>query len=367
MKHVNYSSIGKYETMISNISRMVCYVGQDENGEAIYNPAAISKQPKITIEGTVKLHGTNAGIAKNSTDIWAQSRERIIIVGDDNAGFAGYVKSKEKFYADLIDKIAKDNDIDLDIYTITIFGEWAGRGIPGGAASIRLFPKALYLFGIKVSKLDDESFKAYELDPKGIRSHEDQLYNINDFPTFSLEIEMKKAKFAVAQLHELTMEVERDCPVSRWLLENLSKEIIEEYSEEIYKELIGEGIVWSVKFKDELLKFKTKGEKHSPKSKVRTVKTADLEKMTKVRQVAEQVTPNFRLEQFLNSTFDLANGGELTTKLLGPYISAVMKDVYKEESLVIAESGLTDKELNSTIGTIAREYFFEQLHETLPG
>lgn len=365
MKHVSYPSIGKYEVMIQNISRMVCYVGKDENGDAIYNPLA--KKPTIKIKGTVKLHGTNAGIGRNATEIWAQSRDRLIIVGDDNAGFAGYLKSKEQFYKDLIDGIAKENNIDLNVYNIHIYGEWAGRGIPGGAAGIRLFPKALYLFGIKVSKPGDESFNNYWLDSSGYRSHENGLYNIKDFPTFELDIDIKKAKFAVAQLHELTMKVEEDCPVSRWLYENISKEILNEYSEEIYKEFIGEGIVWEVEFNGEKLQFKTKGEKHSPKSKVRTVKTADLEKMTKVREIAEQVTPGWRLEQFLNSTFDLANGGELSTKGIGPYLSAVMKDVYKEDAQIIADSGLTDKELNSTIGTIAREYFFEKLQETLPG
>lgn len=365
MKHVSYPSIGKYEVMIQKISEMVSYVGKDEDGNAIYNNP--SKYPTIKIKGTVKLHGTNAGIGRNSTEIWAQSRDRLIVVGNDNAGFAGYLETKKQFYMDLIDGIAIENNIDLNVYNIHIYGEWAGRGVPGGTAGIRLFPKALYLFGIKVSKPNDESFKNYWLDSSGIRSHENGLYNIKDFPIFELEVDVKKAKFAVTQLHDLTMEVEGDCPVSRWLYTNLPKEIIEEYSKDLYEELIGEGIVWEVDFRGEKLQFKTKGDRHSPKSKVRTVKTADLEKMTKVRQIAEQVTPGWRLEQFLNSTFDLANGGELSTKLIGPYITAVMKDVYKEESLVIAESGLTDKELNSTIGTIAREYFFEQLHETLPG
>lgn len=342
---------------------MVSYVGLDENGDAIYDPTA--KKPTIKIKGTVKLHGTNAGIGRNATEIWAQSRERLIAIGDDNAGFAGYLKSKEQFYKDLIDGIAKEHGIDQTIYNIHIYGEWAGRGVPGGAAGIRLFPKAFYLFGIKVSKPSDISFKNYWLDSSGYRSHENGLYNMRDFPTFELEIDIKKAKFAVADLHRLTMEVERDCPVSRWLFENLPKEILEEYEAKLYEELIGEGIVWEVEFRGEKLQFKTKGDKHSPKSKVRVVKTADLEKMTKVREVAERLTPGWRLEQFLNSTFDLANGGELSTKGIGPYLSAVMKDIYKEEADVIANSGLTDKELNGTIGTIAREYFFEKLQETL--
>lgn len=340
---------------------MCSYMGRDENGDAIYNKSP--KLPKLKLKGTVKLHGTNASIAKNVEFQWSQSRERIIVVGDDNAGFAAYMKANEEKFSEFIKKIAKDNNVDLNIYTINIYGEWAGRGIPGGGAGIRLFPKAFYLFGFKVSKIGDPEFHAYWLDHSGYSIPEINCYNILDFPTFEVEIDVKEPWIGQQKIHDLTMEVERECPVSKQLLETLSQEEINEYPEGTYDLLIGEGIVWEVEYQGEILRFKTKGDKHSPKSKVRLVKSVDIEKIEKTIALMEVILPNWRLEQFLISTFDLANDGFLDVKLLGKYIQNVMQDTYKEEETMIAESGLIAKDLNAKIGIKARDYFFEKVEE----
>jgi hypothetical protein len=81
-KMIKFPSIEQFRTVVSNVNRHFNFVGLDENGDTIYDPT-LSK-PVITFKGTVKLHGTNAGVSfdygydENSSEFWAQSRENII-------------------------------------------------------------------------------------------------------------------------------------------------------------------------------------------------------------------------------------------------------------------------------------------------
>lgn len=49
--------------------------------------------------GTVKLHGTNAGIALTSTTYVPQSRSREVSVEDDNLGWAKFITGKAQMKA----------------------------------------------------------------------------------------------------------------------------------------------------------------------------------------------------------------------------------------------------------------------------
>jgi len=76
-KHIKFPSIEQFRTVVSNVNRHFNFVGLDENGDAIYDPTL--PKPVITFKGTVKLHGTNAGVSFNNIGgLWAQSRENII-------------------------------------------------------------------------------------------------------------------------------------------------------------------------------------------------------------------------------------------------------------------------------------------------
>lgn len=83
----------------------------------------ISKFTGIAMTITQKIHGTNAQIRIYEQDgvikCQASSRTRDIFVGDDNYGFARYVKDNE---AEIIEKLGPG----------THFGEWAGPGINSG-------------------------------------------------------------------------------------------------------------------------------------------------------------------------------------------------------------------------------------------
>ena len=59
------------------------------------------------------------------------------------------------------------------------------------------------------------------------------------------------------------------------------------------------------------------------------------------------------------------NGGQIDRKHLGNYIRAVIADIVKEESDVIAGEGFELKDLTKRISQTAREFFFEKEKEVI--
>ena len=121
-KFIAFPSIDQENTVTSHVLSHAAFVGKDANGEPIYD--ATKPKPVITYVGTVKLHGTNAGVCYNDVaDLWAQSRSNIITPQNDNYGFAFFVESKKEAFVKLIKQIAEDLSIDLTTHTISVFGE----------------------------------------------------------------------------------------------------------------------------------------------------------------------------------------------------------------------------------------------------
>lgn len=340
-KIIKYPSTVQFRNVVKSILERNSFVGLDEEGKAIYDPSI--KKPLLTAKGTIKIHGTNAGVSySNPHGLWAQSRENIITVDKDNAGFAFHAHSNEEFYTKSLKEFADKNNIDLDINSITVFGEWAGTSIQKGMG-ITKHPKSLFVFGVKVAKPGDEEFKSYWINSSDFpRDEENNIYNIYDFKTFEMEIDFNRPDFAQNKMIEIMLEVERECPVAK----------------QLGHEGIGEGNVWTIEFKGEVYRFKVKGERHS-KSKVKTIRKVDAVKLDKIHDIAEKVTPNWRLEQMLTETFDLINGGSVNREGLGDYLRAVIKDVMKEDLDIIADASLEPKDVNKYISQIARDYFFE--------
>lgn len=72
---------------------------------------------------------------------------------------------------------------------------------------------------------------------------------------------------------------------------------------------------------------------------------------------------DWRLEQMLDKTFDLMNGGSIDIKKMGDFIRNVVQDIMKEESNTIAEAGLEPKDINSKVSERCRLYFFARQNE----
>lgn len=345
-KHISYPSIEQFRNVIANVNRRYDFVGLDENGDAIYD--GTRTKPTFTFKGTVKLHGTNAGVSFNESGYWIQSRENIITPEKDNAGFAFFVESNKEVFKKFVDQINSANFFDLHNNTVTIYGEWAGGNIQKGVGICNL-PKSFFIFGIKVtphttSEEEQKAKPAFWIPSHYLKSPENNIYNIEDFQTWEIDIDFNKPETVQNKLSELTLAVEAECPVAKAF--GFSG--------------IGEGIVWSCNVDDTVLRFKVKGELHAGKSKTKTLSKVDDAKINKAREVADKVTPVWRLAQMFEKACDIMNGGVIDRSKLGEFIKLVINDVIKEDGDIIVEAGLEPKDVNKYISDIARRYFFDQ-------
>ena len=101
MTMIRFPSIEQFRTVIRHVQQQTRYVGKDENGDAIYN--ASKPLPTLKFRGTVKLHGTNAGIVYDfeTDDFTYQSRERVLTLTQDNAGFMQWAMNHESDWGTL--------------------------------------------------------------------------------------------------------------------------------------------------------------------------------------------------------------------------------------------------------------------------
>jgi hypothetical protein len=282
--------------------------------------------PTLTFKGTVKIHGTNAAVCKNgvTNEIWVQSRERILAEGkEDNAGFCAFVNANKDHFEALFAKVENPQN-----ETICIFGEWAGGNIQKGVAVCQL-PKTFYIFAVKVGEDPRQGLRLgnpdhWLQDFSHVKS--DLVKNINDFKTFSIDIDFSNPQASQNTLVELTEAVEKECPVGKTL--GVSG--------------IGEGIVWVTNWMDHHLSFKTKGQLHSA-SKVKTLASVDTERLENLAELVEAFVTEARVSQAvekvcgIHETFDSKKTGEV--------IKWVQADILKEESDTITNNGFSSQEV----------------------
>ena len=343
-KLIKMPSIEQFRNAIHNITKAARFDGLNEDGVAVYNQNPL---PILTATGTVKLHGTNASVCYNARDgLWVQSKKNIINVENDNAGFAFFVEVHQDLFKTIFANIGREHGYTGEDETITIFGEWAGIGIQKGVGVSEL-EKAVYIFGVKISP-NSEGIDAFWLDQKDIRFPVGpNIYNIIDFKTFNIVIDFNNPLLSNNEMVKMVQSVEDECPVSK----------------QFGVSGIGEGIVFTVKFKDKTYRWKMKGDKHAGESKVKTADKVDDAKLQLIIDIVEKVTPEWRLTQMYDETFDVINGGCGDIKKTGDYLRAVIKDIMKEELIVISEAGLAPKDINSSIAKKARSWFMAKLNK----
>lgn len=339
-KHISYPKIAQFRNVVSNINREITFIGLDEDGNAIYDPSI--KKPTLTFKGTVKLHGTNASVCFNSKDgLWIQSRQNIITVEKDNAGFASFVTSHKVEMCSLINKLIDEHQIDTEIYTVSIYGEWAGKGIQKGVGISKL-DKAFYVFGVKVSKPQDEEFNSYWIDSSNVRNAECRIFNVEDYETYSINVDFNMPQLSQSKFVEITEKVENECPISKSFgIDNG----------------VGEGVVWSVDYKGSVHRFKVKGDKHSV-TKVKKLASVDVEKLKSIQDFISYAVTENRFNQAIENVFGKE---DLDVKKMGDFIRWFIKDIASEEMDTMVENGLEPKDVNKYISTKVREMLFKVL------
>jgi hypothetical protein len=346
-KMIKFPSIEQFRSVVATVLRQYNFAGLDENGDAIYDTT--KPKPTLTFKGTVKLHGTNAGVSfkygyDNTSEYWVQSRENIITPEKDNAGFAFFVESHKEAFKKFASQIDSLGMFDVRHNIVTIYGEWAGGNIQKGVGISNL-PKSFFIFGVKVTPItqtEEEARQkpAYWIPSHYLKSPEDNIYNIEDFPTWTIDIDFNMPQLVQNKLSELTLAVEEECPVAKAF--GFSG--------------IGEGIVWSTTLNGNVHRFKTKGEKHSS-SKVKTLAAVDTEKLESIQSFVEYAVTESRFNQALENVFP--NEEPIENKKLGDVIRWVVNDVIKEEMDTMTDNKIEPKDVNKYISSKVRDMFFK--------
>lgn len=300
------------------------------------------KIPTLDFIGTVKLHGTNAGVRRFHGKFQPQSRERILDVTSDNYGFAAFIASlDEGLLHRVFDQIGYHPDDD-----ITIFGEWIGKGIQDSVAISELPGKQWVIFAaLKNGKYASDFVMMLNVTD----FHDVGVYNIYDAPPYRVTINFKTPEAAVAELEKFTLEVETECP----------------WGKKFGISGLGEGIVWHAlnDGSNENLWFKTKGQKHS-KSKVKTVAPVDIEKVNGIRAVVDLVLPEGRLKQGYEQAI-VQNNLDFTPQNFGAYMKWIANDIIKEETDTIEGNGFEWKDVVKEVNSRSRAWYFEQMSKNL--
>jgi len=331
-----FPSIEQFRSVVKQVKDTSSYVGQDEEGKPIFDYTR--PLPTITFTGTVKLHGTNAAIGYSKQDgLWCQSRERILSVEKDNAGFAFWVESHKEFFQ----KTLKDIDAFFAYDTIIVYGEWAGGNIQKGVGLCET-SKAFYPFYLEYLKdgeaVERVTFPNGRLQGNWLYNSEVRVFSITAFDVYSVNIDFNCPELVQNILAEITEAVENECPVAKYF--GVSG--------------IGEGVVWTAEWNNQVLRFKVKGEKHSS-SKVKTLASVDVEKVGSAVEFADSVVTDSRFNQAIENVF---NSESVDIKKLGEVIKWVMNDVLKEEVDTMAANNLEPKDVGKYISQKVKEKFF---------
>lgn len=339
MQYIKFPEIDQFRHVIKDVTSSYRYAGRDEDGNVIYNKDPL---PTLRFKGTVKLHGTNAGVSFNpkTGEMCAQSRNNVLSLLKDNAGWCAHVLGNRGAYEDLFGVIGKLFEFPEETEQITIFGEWCGGNIQKNVAITGL-DKMFVVFAAAYI-VGDKTMWVPERVVADILSSFDAIRNINEFQTFAVDIDFNEPTHIQNTLIDLTLAVENDCPVGAAL----------------GSRGIGEGIVFSCETDRGRFVFKSKGEKHSV-SKVTKLNAVDVEEINNIKEFVAKAVPEPRLSQGL----DYLREQNLTAedKNVGHFIKWVVGDVFKEESDTIATNGLDAKKVSKEISNVARKWYFDQL------
>jgi len=217
---IKFPSIEQFRNVIRHVQTHSRFVGKDENGDAIYDHS--KPLPTLKFRGTVKLHGTNAGIVydMDTHQLTFQSRERELSLTSDNAGFMLAQMKNEEVWRDVARQVTHEILPHRDVAKVAIFGEWCGAGIQKGVALTQL-PKMFIIFAVK-SVFGDGTTQWVPVGEIDLHLPEDNLFNIDTFPTYEIDIDFNFPEIAQNKMIEITEEVEKECPVGKAFFNNMN-------------------------------------------------------------------------------------------------------------------------------------------------
>ena len=351
-KFVKFSEIKQFRNVVQDLKHQVQFIEyNEEQQKPIYDWTI--KMPKIKVIGSEKIHGTNLGIGFNMQfGFWVQSKKDTINQNKDNAAAAFHAEQNKEIWIDIIQLLANEYNINLHQYKIVVFAEWCGDGIQDKTAVQGLDKRAIifqHFCAVDKENSEDKRWFETKINNKWIDNKTYNIFNIMNFPIYQMEIDFENPQLYQNKMIEIVEKIEENSPVGQQFgIQNN----------------IAEGVVWTFMYDGNLYRWKVKGEKHS-KSKIKKLQKVDNKKIQKIIDIANQVTPAWRLEQFFTEVNDILNNGIPNIKNLGEFIKEINKDIIKEESDVIAEAKLEPKDVFKYTGKICADWYKDYLDKTL--
>lgn len=342
MSFTKFPSIEQFRHVIANVKRHATYRGNDEHGNPIHVDEDEAVLPTLHFRGTVKLHGTNAGVGYNKRHgIWAQSRNRVLTAEADNQGFFQFVQQNRAAFETLMAQVDHGEH-----ETVCIFGEWCGQGIQKGVA-IATLPKLFVIFAVKIVNNSDGERWLNESALKRLKAADNMIFNVYDYETFDVTVDFNEPDSAVPTLDSITEKVEQRCPVAA-----------------VHGAIgIGEGVVW-LAHHDTLgpVRFKVKGDQHRVVESKRKSTATNAEHVESLQKFVQYAVTENRLAQGIAVLFTSQNA-EPSVQKIGEFLRWVQEDVLKEEADVISKNNLEKKLVLKAIGTAACQWFLQKLNK----
>lgn len=346
MHFISFPKIGQFNSTVQQIASEERYIGLDAKGDPMYDGAKIL--PKVTFNGTIKLHGTNSAVAMAGDEYWVQSRENIITPQKDNCGCAThfYGSDKQASIKTIIDGIRAKHNI-LPEHIVVLFGEWVGPSVQKNVAISKLPQKSFFLFAIRavspervITGENQEGTYAFDkwLPIEGISDPSIRLYNISDYQKYSIDVDLNDPSNIVSHLQALVDSVEKECPVSKAF--GISG--------------LGEGIVWETEWKGIRRIFKTKGKEHAVTvHKDGKTVHADTEKLKGIQEFANYALTEARLQQGIEKVF----GAEpLSKEKMGAFIKWITNDIVTEEIDAISKNNISARDIQGEIAKRSKDW-----------
>ncbi len=339
-----FQHIEQFRNIYSYLKSRAQYLGKDEDGNNKYDNTIVP--PPITFYGTVKLHGTNSSVCERNNVRWFQSRNNIIDIGNDNAGFANFARQNKEAFDNIFNKIYSEYKQEEN-KRYCIFGEWFGESIQKGVAISQLSKRYAIFDVIIYDDNNDYEFHAPKEFIKTLVDPEHDIYNVFLFKTYEIVVDFEKpAELLTGKLSELTLSVEQHCPAGEYF----------------GVDGVGEGIVWNYREDDGSVvhRFKTKGEKHSS-SKVKSVKklvSLTPEEFNNITKFVDYALTENRLNQGLQEVFPDNN---ITQQGIGNFIGWCVGDVMREEADTICQNKFPPQFVVNELRNKARKFILERI------
>lgn len=302
--------------------------------------------------GTVKLHGTNAGVVLDRDGVLTtQARRGTITVDKDNAGFAGFISEPEvtNFLTAKLRSILEQNP---DAQGVALFGEFAGKTIQKGVAICQLdkffAPFAIALVFKNDNDSTEDEFVKQFLSADCLKDFENsdlRIFPVTMAQTFSIKVDLTdnvQVANAVEQMIEITNKVENECPFAK--LFDISG--------------VGEGVVYHANYKNKHFIFKVKGEKHSV-SKVKKLASVNPEVVKAVNDFIEYAVTENRLQQGLEvaATDNNVEQKDLEFNHISSFVKFMVSDIMREEADTIKANNLPEKDVISQIKAKSSKFY----------